>query len=439
MRDGVSEHQDPVPGEPDAAATSRGRGTAGRAEILSWTLFDFANTGFYVIIITLVYPTFFVARLAGNNEAVWGRTIAASMLATAAIGPLLGSVADATNRKKWMLGGFTIACVLATTGLYFPTASTIGIAISLVIIANVGFEGGTIFYDAFLPDLAAREHYSRISGYGFAMGYLGSFSILLLILPIIGGENPSEESIRSTFVIAAAFFALFALPLFLIVRERHAPRRLLENPLRVGYRRLRETIAHIRDYRDVRRFLVAYFVYNDSILTVILFAGIFATSELKMSTGELIYFFMIVQGAALVGSLLFGAITNSIGVRQSIAICLLIWIGVVAAAYFVQTAEGFFVIGAIAGIGLGSTQSSSRTMMAMLTPEDRRAEFFGFYDGFFGKASAVMGPLLFGEVAHALGQREAMLVVGGLFLLGIYLIMRVPDVRVTSVREASWQ
>lgn len=404
--------------------------TAGWKEVLSWAFFDFANTGFYVIIITLVYPTFFVSDTMGGDDAIWGRTLSTSMLLTAAIGPLLGSIADATNRKKWMLGAFTLVCVLATCGLYFPTSSTIAIAIVLVIVANIGFEGGTIFYDAFLPDISSRENYSRVSGYGFAMGYLGSFSILFLVLPMIGGEIVTEANIRLTFLIAAAFFALFSLPLFLFVRERHAPRRLPENPLRTGYRRLRETLTHIREYRDVRRFLLAFFVYNDSILTVILFAGIFATTTLSMPTGELIVFFMIVQGSALVGSLVFGWISNGIGVRQSIIITLFIWIGVVVAAYFVQTTMQFFIIGAVAGIGLGSTQSSSRTMMAMLTPDDKRAEFFGFYDGFFGKASAVIGPLVFGEVAAATGQRNAMLVIGVMFLLGIVLMFRTRDVRV---------
>jgi len=411
------------------------RRQAGRAEIFAWTLFDFANTGFYLIIITLVYPDFFVAKIADGNEAVWGRTISASMLLTAMIGPFLGSLADATNRKRWMLGFFTIACVLATCGLYFPTSETIAIAIALVIIANVGFEGGTIFYDAFLPDIASRSNYSRVSGYGYAMGYLGSFTTLVIILPIIGGQSPTEADIRLTFLIAAAFFALFSIPLFIFVRERHAPRRLQENPFRVGYRRLRDTFSHIRKYTEVRRFLLAFFVYNDAILTVILFAAIFADKELKMTLEQLIYFFMIVQGSALVGSLIFGWISNAIGVRQSIIVTLVIWISVVTAAYFVTSAQEFFVIGAIAGIGLGSSQSSSRTMMALLTPEDRKAEFFGFYDGFFGKASAVVGPLVFGEVARWLGQRTAMLVIGGMFLVGIVLITRTADVRATRDRQ----
>ena len=404
--------------------------TASRSEIFSWSLFDFANTGFYVIIITFVFPKYFVGVIADGNEAIWGRTLSASMLLTAVIGPLLGSISDATNRKKSFLAFFTIACVLATLGLYATGEGTLALAIFLVIVANIGFEGGTIFYDAFLPDLASRQNYSKISGFGFAMGYLGSFVILIMILPLLSVDPIPRENIKATFLIAAGFFALFALPLFLVVKERHARRKIEGNPITTGYRRLRETIRHIRNYRDVSRFLLAFFVYNDSILTVILFASIFDDKELGLTNTQLIYFFLIVQGSGLLGSLLFGWISNRIGVRQSILVTLVIWIGIVVGAYFVTTAEQFYVLGAVAGIALGSCQSSSRTMMALLTPADKQTEFFGFYDGFFGKASAVVGPLVFGEVAALLDQRRAMLVIGVLFVAGALLLLRTPDIRV---------
>jgi UMF1 family MFS transporter len=403
------------------------QGTASRGTIFSWTLFDFANTGFYVIIITLVFPRFFTNVIAGGNEAYWGRALSASMLITAILGPLFGSIADASSRKKLFLGLFTGACVAATAGLYLTGAGTLALAVVLIIIANIGFEGGTVFYDALLPEISSEKYYARISGYGFAMGYLGSLVMLGIVLPILSG-TPSEATIRSTFLIAAAFFALFSLPLFLNVREQKEGNEQNISIIE-GYRRLRQTFSHLRQYRSITRFLLAFFVYNDSILTVILFAGIFADKTLGMSQVELIIFFAIVQLSALVGSLAFAQITNRIGARQVIVITLLIWITVVVWAYFIQSKEAFYVVGAVAGIGLGSSQSTSRALMALLTPYEKKTEFFGFYDGFFGKASAVIGPLIFGEVASAFGQRPAMLVVGGLFLIGILLVLRVPDVR----------
>lgn len=406
--------------------------TASRGEIFAWTLFDFANTGFYVIVITVVFPTFFTEVIAGKDIRWWGYALSASMLITAIIGPMLGSIADATHRKKPFLAAFTIACVAATFGLYFTGDGTLALAMALLIVANVGFEGGTVFYDAFLPDIASENRYSLVSGLGFAMGYLGSFIILVVVLPILSADPLPESNVKLTFLIAGGFFAAFSIPLFLFVKERQAPRSIEGNPLTVGYTRLMDTLKHLRTYDAVKRFLLAFFVYNDSIITVIGFAAIFAKETLKLDTQQRIFFFMIVQGTALVGSIIFGAISNRIGARQSIISTLGIWIGVVVAAYFITTAEEFFILGAVAGIALGSSQSSSRTMMSLLTPDEKRTEFFGFYDGFFGKASAVIGPLVFSLAAGAMGERNAMLVIGGFFLAGILLMFRVPDARVVT-------
>lgn len=410
--------------------------TASRKTIYSWGFFDFANTGFYVIIITLVFPIYFKNQLAGGDESVWTRTISASMLLTALLSPLLGSIADATSRKKFFLAVFTVACITATAGLYFITGpALLALAIALVIIANVGFEGGTVFYDAFLPEIANEKDYARVSALGWAIGYAGSFIILLIVLPILTGD-PSMGQIRSTFLIAAGFFAIFSLPMFLNVPERReAGTSQMQAPIREGYRRLRETFTHLRRYRDVVRFLAAFFVYNDGILTVILLAGIFADETLGFSQTQLIIFFMVVQISALLGSLLFGRIAERIGAKRSIMTTLGIWLVIVAAAYFVQDAAAFFVVGGVAGLALGSSQSTSRTMMALLTPEHKKTEFFGFYDGFFGKASAVVGPLVFGEVSTQIGQRPAMLVVGVMFVIGMVLLTRVPDARPGYVGE----
>ena len=402
---------------------------ATRWQIFCWTLFDFANTGFYVIIITLVFPIYFKNVIAGGNEAYWGRTISASMLITAVLGPFLGSVADATSRKKMLLAIFTGACVISTAGLYCTGQGTLWAAVTLLIVANVGFEGGTVFYDAFLPEISTQKNYARISGYGFAVGYLGSFATLLIILPILSHANAASDNVRVTFLIAAAFFAFFALPLFLFLHEHRQRPSRPESFILAGYERLKNTVAHIRQYNSIERFLVAFFVYNDSILTVIFFSGIFAEHTLGLTLEELVYFFLLVQGSALLGSVAFGVVTNRLGPRQVIGVTLLIWLAVVGAAYTIQSKEAFFLLGAVAGIALGSSQSTSRTMMALLTPFEKRAEFFGFYDGFFGKASAVVGPLIFGEVSHRFGQRPAILTIGGLLAVGLLLLFRVPDVR----------
>lgn len=405
---------------------------ATRGQIFSWTLFDFANTGFYVIIITLVFPLYFKNVIADGNVAYWGRTISISMLLTALLGPVLGSMADATSRKKLFLALLTGACILATTLMYWTSADTFWFAVILLIIANVGFEGGTVFYDAFLPEITTEKNYGRVSGYGFGMGYLGSFATLLMVLPLLSGADPAHEHTRLTFLIAAVFFLVFSLPMFLFVRELQTTSAFPKNVLALGYRRVRDTLQHIQQYSAIRKFLLAYFVYNDSILTIIAFSGIFAEKNLGLSIGNLVYFFLLVQGTAFLGSVLFGVITNRVGPRRSIIITLILWMGIVIGVFFVETKEAFFALGALAGIALGSSQSTSRTMMALLTPKEKKTEFFGFYDGFFGKASAVVGPLLFGELSSRLGERAAVLSIGVLMAAGLLLLLRVPEPEYTK-------
>lgn len=400
---------------------------ASRGQIFSWTLFDFANTGFHIIIVTFAFQLYFKSVI-GGSQAAWGFAVSASMLITALIGPLLGSIADATNRKKRFLALFTAACVASTAALYFTGPGTLVVASLLFIIANVGFEGGIIFYDAFLPELVPPTDYGRVSGYGFAMGYVGSFIALALIMPILMGPQGIAGA-PITFPIAAAYFGLFSLPLFLFVPERGERGVLSHGMIRTGYARLRDTITHLRRFDSVKRFLLAFFIYNDSILTVIVFAATFASDELRMDGVEIVIFLMVVQGSALVGSLIFGQLTNRLGARQSIVITLAIWTAIALASYFVDSKTAYYVVGVFAGIALGSSQSSSRALMALLTPPERKAEFFGFYDGFFGKASAVVGPAVFGLVSSAFDIRIAMLVIGFFFLVGIALILRVPDVR----------
>jgi UMF1 family MFS transporter len=190
----------------------------------------------------------------------------------------------------------------------------------------------------------------------------------------------------------------------------------------------------MKNYKQVARFMVAFFIYNDGILTVISFASIFAQQSLNFSLQEIIVLFAVVQGSGVVGSLIFGVVTDKIGPKKTININLMLWLLVVTAAYFVQTKEMFFVIAIIAGSSLGASQSASRSLMALLTPREREAEFFGFYDGLCGKASAVIGTFLFGLISYLTNnQRLSILSVGAFFVVGLVLLQRVDDTRAAAV------
>ena len=182
-------------------------------------------------------------------------------------------------------------------------------------------------------------------------------------------------------------------------------------------------------YPDLARFLLAYFFYNDAILTVIAFSSIYAQNSLGFTTGELIGFFMLVQTTAIAGSVIFGVVTDKIGPKKTIVITLLIWFVVIVAAIFADSKELFFYTGMLAGMSMGSSQAASRSMMTRLTPQEHVAEFFGFYDGTFGKASAVVGPLVFGFVsAQAGSQKVALASLLLFFTIGLLLMTRVRSV-----------
>ncbi len=396
-------------------------------------MFDFANTSFSVMIVAVGYSLYFkeiVAGGSGRGDLLWGIAVSISMLLTALIAPVLGAAADFSSRRKRFLFGFTMVSIISTALLAFVDAGMIVTGMVLFILANVGFEGGLVFYDAFLPNLTNERSYGRVSGYGFAMGYVGSLATLLIAMPLykkgFGAENLAN--VKLSFAIAAGIFFLFSIPLFIFLRDHKTKFEYKVSYIKAGILRVSETVGHLKNYRNVSRFLLAFFIYNDGILTVISFASIFATQTLGFSLQEVLVLFAIVQASGIVGSLFFGVITDKIGAKRTIAINLVIWILVVTGAYFVQTKEIFYLIGAVAGSSMGASQAASRSLMAQLTPKEREAEFFGFYDGLCGKASAVVGTFLFGLISYITGnQRISVLTIGLFFVAGLILLERVSD------------
>jgi MFS transporter, UMF1 family len=382
--------------------------------------------------VTLVLPIYFgnVIVNDGRGDLYWGIAMSISMLIVALTGPILGAIADSTNSKKRFLIAFSLVTIVCTAALAFVQPGMIAIAMGLFILANAGFEGGIVFYNAYLPEITDEDHYGRISGYGFAAGYIGGFVIILALSGLLEANKIAES-----FLITAAFFLLFALPLFLIA-PKSGKRTGTGSPIKAGFVRTIETIRNIRKYKNVARFLLAFFIYNDAILTVIGFSGRYAKNTLGFETADLIKFFIMIQVVAAISSYIFGFITDKQGPKRTIVITLVLWCIVSIASYFATDASLFYGVGALAAIALGSSQSASRSMMAKLTPSDKTTEFFGFYDGFCGKASAVFGPLVFGVMSDAFGQREAVLSLIVFFIAGLLLIRKVSEPRIEREEAA---
>ena len=375
------------------------------------------------MMVTFAFPLYFKNVICGGDpsgDAVWGACISISMLLVALISPVLGAQADYSGRRKRFLFFFTLMSVTATALLSLSGPGYTIPAAVLFVLANIGFEGGLVFYDAYLPEITSRRSIGRVSGYGFAVGYLGAFAILFLLQPLLsrGIVVSNIHNLKLSFLIVALFFALFAAPLFLTLRDTRGIRRASELPrMREGaggtlsrsVAEVAHTIRHIMSYPDLARFLLAFFFYNDAILTVIAFSSIYAQNTLGFTTGELIVFFMTVQTTAIIGSVVFGFVTDRIGPKRTIVMTLFIWFVVIFMAILSQGKTLFYVTGLVAGLSMGSSQAASRSLMARLTPKEHITEFFGFYDGTFGKASAVVGPMVFGLVSSRAGSQKAAL------------------------------
>ena len=412
-----------------------------KSKIFFWTLFDFANTAFSVIIVTVIYSKYFSNYVAGGSKWLWGLAVSISMIIAAFLSPPLGAIADVSRNRKRFLLVFTLISVVCTAFMFFVHKGDVLFGIILFVIANIGFEAGLVFYDAFLPNLTEKKNFGRVSGYGFAMGYVGALAVLLIVMVLLPSQNSPDYYfyIRLSFVIAAAFFLFFSIPLFLFVSEPSIHQPIKKDLIRNGMSKSFTTLKALfiqRKYPSISRFLLAFFLYNDAIITIIAFASIFASNILKMNDDQVIYFFVIVQSTAVLGSFIFGIISDHIGPKKTITITLVIWIGVIIGAFFVNTVPEFYVVGLLAGLSIGSSQSCSRSLMALLTPKEREAEFFGFYDGLFGKSSAVVGPLVYGIISDISNERIAALAIGLFFVAGLIILQKVKVPQINKQHES---
>lgn len=414
--------------------------------VFIWSLFDFANTSYSIVVVTFLYAVYFKQTIVEGKavgDFYWSIGTSISMLITAIISPILGAIADYSAGKKRFLLFFTLTCIISTSLLYFINRGDIFLGLTLFIIANVGFEAGLVFYDAFLPEITAPKNYGRVSGYGFAMGYLGSLTTLLMVYPFI-----KAQMIKETFPFSALVFLIFAIPIFIFLKDNRKQIERKETYIKIGVSRVFNTISNLKNYKNLSVFLLAFFFYIEGVNTVIFFSGNYASTTLHFTFEELIIFFLIVQTTAILGSLVFGFIADSSGQKKALVISLVIWIFTIFLAFATSdknnfvikavsnffdadkekvTRFSFYLVGLFAGSVMGATQSTSRSLMSRLTPFDRKTEFFGFYS-LFGKSSAILGPLVFGFVSYISGkQRYAILTICIFFLVGLGVLSFVKD------------
>lgn len=406
--------------------------------LIAWCLFDWANSAFPTVVQTFVFSTFFVNQVAadpelGNAQLGLANSLTAAVIAIGS--PVIGAIADRTGRRKPWLLALSLLCIASTASLWFVTADGSSVVLGLLLlgVATLGFEFGITFYNAMLADLAPSDRVGRLSGWGWGLGYAGGLACLLLGKAVFVDPDPSWlgldraalEHVRIVMPMAAAWFALFAVPLFLLVPDPPSSHLGLRQALRLGLSDLAATLRQLRRHANIARFLLAKMIYIDGLNTLFLFGGTYAGVTMGMSFSEVLTFGIILNVSAGLGAAAFAWVDDLVGAKPTIAISLACLALLGGGVLLVDDKTWFLVLAVAIGIFLGPTQAASRSLMARLAPPAQRAEFFGLYN-FAGKATAFVGPAVFGWATWFFdSQRAGMATLLPFFLIGLLLLLTV--------------
>lgn len=393
-------------------------------KVASWCLYDFANSSYSAVIAAVIFPVYYTNIIVGNEHGQgdlwWGRAIALSMAVVAITSPFLGGIADFLRLRKRLLFFYTLLCIISIASFSFLEKDMIMAGFIMIVLANIGLEGGIVFYNSFLTQITTPSYQGRISAWAFGIGYAGSIISLLIALLLI-----NRGMITSVWLMVAVFFLIFSLPAFIFLPSDAKVKTGILNAAVSGFRHTIKRLNIMIRNKQQRRFLAAYLLYEDGVSTVIVFSSIFAATTLGFMQNELVMMYILVQFTALAGSFLLARPIDLWGPKKVITISLILWIIVSTSAYFVQSKICFLMIASLAGFGLGSIQAASRAFYARFIAHGHESEYFGVYS-FIGKSSAIIGPLIFGYISSTLGsQRPAILAVTLFFIAGIILLQTV--------------
>ena len=410
---------------------------ARRSVVLSWCLYDFANSAFTTLVVTFIYSTYFSKAIAENEiagTAYWSRAIAVCALVVAFLSPVVGAMADRAGRRKRLLFFSTLLCIVFTAALYAVQPGQVFLALLCFSVANIAFEMGMVFYNAFLPDIASPHRIGRISGYGWALGYAGGLICMFLAMvglvdaevPWFGFSRDGGEHIRATNLLVALWFAVFSIPIFLFVEEKRSYHGSSKKSLmRDSLGQLAATFRELRKYRQIMRFLLARLFYNDGLIAIFSFGGIYAAGTFGFTMGEIVKFGIALNVAAGVGAFIMGLIDDRIGGKGTILLSLCGLTLGTAVALLGQSKPIFWAAGLCIGFFAGPSQSGSRALLGRLIPKDMEGEFYGFF-AFSGKATAFLAPFLLGLLTEAFHSQRAgfsvvllFFIVGGGILIGV--------------------
>ncbi|MGR8998906.1 MAG: MFS transporter [Gammaproteobacteria bacterium] len=429
---------------PSLAEYNQVAGNAGRRELLSWALFDFANSGYTTVVQTTIFNTYFVAVVAGAAQGfapgfatlLWSLAIGIANFIVMISGPLIGAIADHRAFKKRFLLISTVGCILSTALLALVGPGDVWLGMVLVTLSAIMFASGENLIAAFLPEIVPEKNMGRMSGYGWSLGYFGGLLTLGICLAYITWAKqhglPETHSVPVTLLITAAIFALAATPTFLWLHERAIPvvwDKSLSN-LQVSYARLAHTFKEAARFRDLLWFLITLGVYQSGVSTVVVLAAIYAQEVMGFDTQSLIVLIMVVNVTAAVGAFICGHLQDRIGSVPTLAITLVIWIVAIVVALLASKPIDMWITGNLIGLAMGASQAVGRALVSKFSPTERAGEFLGLW-GLVNRLSAIVGPLSYGLINYWSdgNHRMSLLSTLSFFILGLLLLSKVNESR----------
>jgi MFS transporter, UMF1 family len=396
-------------GKPIATTPRKGRSR----EIFAWALYDWANSAYSTLSITVLVS--YIKRDVLPGQAgilLLGAGLGVTQFVSAVVSPVLGAVADANASKRRWLAGTALSGAMASALMFFATPDLWWLMIVLYVISVMGMELSQAFYNAFLPEIADDAHMGRVSAWGYALGYVGGgLALALAIVMLAFGDRfgvPGDLVLRKRLglLLMGLWWGGFTVPTLFILKDRSKPgtrHKPLAEAARVAFGEVGHTLRHIRSYRMLTIFMLGFLIYNDGVQTVISQASVFADERLKMEAQELGAVILMIQFIAFPGALAVGWLGDRFGQKPVLMICLAVWTLILSLSFLVTEKWHFWCMAAAAALVLGGTQSVSRAIMGLMTPPEHTGEFFGFFN-FSGKATSVLGPVFFSVILAFTGN-----------------------------------
>ena len=411
------------------------RQPATRHQVYSWAAYDWANSAYSTILITVLVSYLQDDVFSGNaGIIVYGWGIGFTMFLSALLLPVLGAIADAhASKRRWLIGT-AFGGSAALIGMSLVPSHLSWLIAALFMLTSVCFELSFGFYNGFLPELADEEHMGRVSALGYALGYLGGGLMLLLgILILMYGESwglSADIVVRKRVVLGltGVWWAVFTIPAMLFLHDRAVSlshSQSIVEAARHGFSEVTNTLRHIRDYRVLAMFLLAFLLYNDGVQTMISQASVFAIQVLDMEAAELGQVILMIQFIALPAAFAVGWLGDHYGQKPTLLVCLGVWTLLSLSAYFITTRAQFWVLAVFAALVMGGTQTVSRAIMGLMTPQEHTAEFFGFF-GLSGRMTSMLGPIFFSTILASTGNPHlAITSLVFFFVLGLGIVLPV--------------